>query len=217
MKDIIKYSFSILIMISCLILFTIMAFKTIVFGDISGKDDNLDEPGKQEQNIEVDKEPEKDDRPVKPDKVKPEDAPFTTADASYFNDALFIGDSRTMGLKEYGQMEGAEFFANTGMSVYNVKDKAERCCYYCGTPYAERHEVFGGPNRQISIDNGFQVDLCPAHHREIQDNITEWAKKQNRIWRKAYQTKYERTLIKRGATEEQARESFIMLIGRSYL
>lgn len=123
MKDIIKYSFSILIMISCLILFTIMAFKTIVFGDISGKDDNLDEPGKQEQNIEVDKEPEKDDRPVKPDKVKPEDAPFTTADASYFNDALFIGDSRTMGLKEYGQMEGAEFFANTGMSVYNVKEK----------------------------------------------------------------------------------------------
>lgn len=101
--------------------------------------------------------------------------------------------------------------------VNGYKDKAERCCYYCGTPYAERHEVFGGPNRQISIDNGFQVDLCPAHHREIQDNITEWAQKQNRIWRKAYQTKYERTLIKRGLTEEQARESFIMLIGRSYL
>lgn len=121
MKDIIKYSFSILIMISCLILFTITAFKTIVFGDISGKDDK-NEPAQQE-HVEEAEENEKDDKPAEPEAVNPEDAPFTSAEASYLNDALFIGDSRTMGLKEYGQMEGAEFFADTGMSVYNVREK----------------------------------------------------------------------------------------------
>ena len=95
--------------------------------------------------------------------------------------------------------------------------KHNRCCYYCGTYGAERHEVYGGPNRQISIDNGFQVDLCMNCHREIQDNITEWAQKQNRIWRKFFQIKYERELMREGLSPERAREAWISLIGRSYL
>lgn len=39
---------------------------------------------------------------------------------SYFNDALFIGDSRTVGIAEYGGIKNATYFANTGMSVYNL-------------------------------------------------------------------------------------------------
>lgn len=39
---------------------------------------------------------------------------------SYFDDALFIGDSRTVGIAEYGGIKNATFFANTGMSVYNL-------------------------------------------------------------------------------------------------
>lgn len=46
-----------------------------------------------------------------------------SVEKSYFNDALFIGDSRTVGLSEYGDLNNATFFANTGMSVYNVFDK----------------------------------------------------------------------------------------------
>ena len=46
--------------------------------------------------------------------------PFVNAPAGYFEDALFIGDSRTVGLSEYGNIEGATFFATTGMSVYNI-------------------------------------------------------------------------------------------------
>ena len=45
---------------------------------------------------------------------------FTTVEDSYFDDALFIGDSRTVGLSEYGDLQNADFFATTGMSVYNV-------------------------------------------------------------------------------------------------
>lgn len=37
--------------------------------------------------------------------------------------SLFIGDSRTVGLFEYGQIENADFFCNVGMSVYNIHDK----------------------------------------------------------------------------------------------
>lgn len=46
-----------------------------------------------------------------------------TVEKTYFDDALFIGDSRTVGISEYGGLENATFFANTGMSVYNIFDK----------------------------------------------------------------------------------------------
>lgn len=45
---------------------------------------------------------------------------FSTVDESYFADALFIGDSRTVGLSEYGRLSGATYFADVGMSCYSV-------------------------------------------------------------------------------------------------
>ncbi len=38
-------------------------------------------------------------------------------------DALFIGDSRTVGLSEYAEMKNTDFFANVGMTVYNIRKK----------------------------------------------------------------------------------------------
>ena len=49
--------------------------------------------------------------------AKPE---FYHADVSYFDDALFIGDSRTVGLYEYGGLGKAEVFAHSGMSIYKI-------------------------------------------------------------------------------------------------
>lgn len=45
---------------------------------------------------------------------------FQKAPDGYFKDALFIGDSRTVGIKEYGNIDGADFFATEGMSVYSI-------------------------------------------------------------------------------------------------
>ena len=38
-------------------------------------------------------------------------------------DSLFIGDSRTVGLSEYAEMQNTDFFANVGMTVYNIRKK----------------------------------------------------------------------------------------------
>ena len=97
------------------------------------------------------------------------------------------------------------------------KEKANRFCAYCGKPYAERHEVFGGSNRQISIDNKFQVDVCRAHHEELHSNSTEWAQAENERLKKHYQQQYESKLIDEGYTDEQARRAWMLLIGRNYL
>lgn len=39
------------------------------------------------------------------------------------SDALFIGDSRTVGIMEYAGISEADFFCDTGMSVFNLQGK----------------------------------------------------------------------------------------------
>ena len=47
-----------------------------------------------------------------------------SVDPTYFSDALFIGDSRTVGLCEYGSVKGnAAFLAKESINVYNILDK----------------------------------------------------------------------------------------------
>ena len=58
-----------------------------------------------------------------PESQEKEQLEFTTAPEGYFDDALFIGDSRTVGLFEYGGIEGADFFATTGMNVYEIDNE----------------------------------------------------------------------------------------------
>lgn len=50
-------------------------------------------------------------------------APFRTVDDSYFADALFIGDSRTRGIMEYGGITTATYFCDTGLSLASVLQK----------------------------------------------------------------------------------------------
>lgn len=45
---------------------------------------------------------------------------YTTVDESWFDDALFIGDSRTVGMAEYGGLDNAVFYASTGLTIYKL-------------------------------------------------------------------------------------------------
>lgn len=49
---------------------------------------------------------------------------FGTVEETYFDDALFIGDSRTVGLSQYGRLGQADYFADVGLTVFNVWDTA---------------------------------------------------------------------------------------------
>lgn len=96
------------------------------------------------------------------------------------------------------------------------KGKPQRRCHYTGRSGADRHEIWGGPWRQVSIREGFQVDLCPELHREFHAH-TEWAQREERRWQQHYQRKYEKKLIESGIKPEHARELWMQLIGRNYL
>ena len=46
---------------------------------------------------------------------------FTQVDESYFDDALFIGDSRTVGLRDYTDLsEHADFFCETSLTIQKI-------------------------------------------------------------------------------------------------
>ena len=49
---------------------------------------------------------------------------FDTVDESYFEDALFIGDSRTVGLRDYTDLsEHADFYCETSLTIYKVLEE----------------------------------------------------------------------------------------------
>lgn len=45
---------------------------------------------------------------------------FVDVDESYFDDAVFIGDSRTVGLHDYGGLDKADYYATVGLNVYDM-------------------------------------------------------------------------------------------------
>ncbi|MCI9598561.1 MAG: hypothetical protein HFE75_15030 [Firmicutes bacterium] len=116
------------------------------------------------------------------------------------------------------------------------KDKPNRRCRYTRIPGAERHELFYGSGlRQISIDNGFQVDLHPAIHRLFHGIVGkaelealnvpgmfpdphEWAAKEEEELQKGCQEAWEaKEQMELGVSPEEARERWRRLIGQSYL
>ena len=47
---------------------------------------------------------------------------YVSADVSYFDDALFIGDSRTVGLRDYGKLKNSDYFCDVGLSSATIDD-----------------------------------------------------------------------------------------------
>lgn len=50
---------------------------------------------------------------------------FVESDASYFDDALIIGDSRTVGLCNYGTLPNADYFCTGGLAAYEILEGKE--------------------------------------------------------------------------------------------
>lgn len=58
--------------------------------------------------------------------TEPAPLSFTTVGEEYFDDALFIGDSRTNGLEIYDPpSDGADFYCGTSMTIFGVLDSSE--------------------------------------------------------------------------------------------
>lgn len=45
---------------------------------------------------------------------------YVLENESYFNDAVFLGDSRTLGISDYAGLDGADFFCDNGMTIFKL-------------------------------------------------------------------------------------------------
>jgi len=78
-------------------------------------------PAETEAPVDV-QQPEETIPETLPAETEPETMPvLIEIDESWFDDALFIGDSRTQGLSAYGRLGDAHYFCEVGMTVYNVQ------------------------------------------------------------------------------------------------
>lgn len=76
---------------------------------------------KKPEKVVMDEEKEKEPENVKEPEKLPEPVQKQTVNVD--GTSLFIGDSRTVGLKEYAQITKATFFSDVGMSVFSVQEK----------------------------------------------------------------------------------------------
>lgn len=75
-----------------------------------------------------------DPKPTDPPVTQPDDPPKSThypghdfsagaVSDGWYSDVLFIGDSRTVGLRDYARSGNADYFCTVGMSVFNYDDR----------------------------------------------------------------------------------------------
>jgi len=90
--------------------------------DIKGTEAAIDTDAVTESETEEENE----NVSVEPEEItwrNPEDVVYETVTDDYFSDAVFIGDSRTVGMFEYGGLEDiSTFYASTGLTVYKMFD-----------------------------------------------------------------------------------------------
>lgn len=46
--------------------------------------------------------------------------PYSMENDSYFNDAVFLGDSRTLGISDYAGLDSADFYCDSGMTIFKL-------------------------------------------------------------------------------------------------
>ena len=106
-----------LLCISMLIVVLFMGIKSIWLAkEVKNSDVKQEEVHKQEKPAE--KKPDKEEASDSKENAVPAPTPIS------MDDALFIGDSRTVGLMEYSQIPEADYFCSVGMSVFNIHDEA---------------------------------------------------------------------------------------------
>ena len=86
---------------------------------------------------------------------------------------------------------------------YSILTEDLEHCYICGEHKQDIHEIYGGRNRRISMQNGFCVPLCRSCHSFITRDVAS-----DLLLKQQCQRSFE---------VENSREDFMLLIGKNYL
>ncbi len=130
MKKLKKSAYTVLLMATCFIASPFIVHRIWKTSSESKKDVNVSAPvlNTQDENSGSESQPADN---ISPETSQPstdnssvkQDVLFQQGDISYFDDALFIGDSRTVGIQEYGTMNKSDYFCSVGLSSEKINDE----------------------------------------------------------------------------------------------
>ena len=98
-------------------------------------------------------------------------------DQSYFNDAVFLGDSRTVGLQLYSGWDNCDYLADVGMTIYDCLD---RDISFGDIQHTTAREVlsssrYGKVYIMLGINEcGSNINTYFEKYTEVVDQIHRW-------------------------------------------
>lgn len=96
-------------------------------------------------------------------------------DERYFSDALFIGDSRTDGLRLYAPIDGATYYCGTSMNIFKVMDSDYTAAGYKGIRNLLKNETYGKIYIMFGINEaGYDTDVFAAKFRTVVEEIRSY-------------------------------------------
>lgn len=108
------------------------------------------------------------------------DYPYVKENIGYFNDAIFIGDSRTLGISDYAGLDEADFYCDSGMTILKLLD-AGGVTYQKTGKKEDLNQVlqqkqYGKVYIMLGMnDLGYgTTDMYLERYRNIVDQIREW-------------------------------------------
>ena len=111
-----------------------------------------------------------------PETLPPTEPPVVILDESWFDDALFIGDSRTVGLQTYARLGNADYFCDVGMNVFTVRSSKARDNNFPEMTLAKvlERKSYGKVLICLGLNEaGYPLDNVMAGYQELIDLIRE--------------------------------------------
>ena len=119
-------------------------------------------------------EPSQPETPAEPETAEPETPQQPLSAEALFSTCLFIGDSRTVGLMEYGGMNGATFFSSVGMSAFSVFDTMVKVSGYGETTLEAllQSRQFERIHLMLGINElGYDLDAAAKQYAQVLEKI----------------------------------------------
>lgn len=104
------------------------------------------------------------------------EVPVYGEDESYFDDVLFIGDSRTVGLRDYCRLGDADYFCNVGMSVLSLWGETAADEDFGEVTLSELLSMNSYGKIYVSLginECGYPLDMLMESFQELVDRLQE--------------------------------------------
>ena len=106
--------------------------------------------------------------------------PYTQENIGYFNDAVFLGDSRTLGISDYAGLDDADFYCDSGMTIFKLLEPDGVTCQKTGNKenltsvlqqkkYGKIYIMLG--MNELGYGN---TEMYLEQYRKVVDQIREW-------------------------------------------